>query len=64
LAFERDELDQAEDVAREILRLAADWKEQQTKSVRGARQLGRDAFLISKTIFTKIGTGSTAARQP
>jgi len=24
---------------------------------------GRDAFLISKTIFTKIGTGSTAARK-
>ena len=25
---------------------------------------GRDAFLISKTVFTKIGTGSIAARQP
>ena len=25
---------------------------------------GRDAFLISKTIFAKIGPGSTAARQP
>jgi hypothetical protein len=25
---------------------------------------GRDAFLIGKTIFAKIGTGSTAARQP
>ena len=24
----------------------------------------RDAFLISKTIFTKIATGSTAPRQP